>query len=468
MSQGCSRRRWLQAGAVACASPLAALPAAAAAPLTLSALPVRQRTLANGLTVLSLVGGGVGSVSIQVWYRVGGKDDPAGRSGFAHLFEHLMFKGSAHMVPEQFDRMTEDVGGENNAFTAEDVTAYHAVVPAHHLERILWAEADRLASLRMEEGNFRSERSVVQEEFRQRVLAEPYGRLFNAVSSYAYLRHPYKRPVIGSIEDLDAATLDDVRRFHATYYRPDNAVLIVTGDFEPAQLDAWVDRYFAPIPRPATPIPRVQVREPVRSRSETVALHGPNVPLPAVVLAWQGPTADHPDAAPLSVAQALLSGGESSRLHQALVYRQRVAQAAAFQTDLHTDAGSLFAYAIAAGRSSPGALVKPLQLEIAKLASAPIPEAELDKVKTQLLTAALDTRQTALGLGQALGWAMIHHGRPEAVQQELEALQAVRAADVQRVLRQHVLGRPRVALHYTQAPAGRARHPATPARQEAR
>lgn len=460
------RRQLLGSLAGATLAPLAAPGAQAAAPLSVPPLPLRQRRLANGLQVISLKAGGVGTVAINVWYRVGGKDDPEGRSGFAHLFEHLMFKGSAHMLPEQFDRLTEDVGGENNAFTAEDVTAYHAIVPAHHLERILWAEADRMASLRLEEGNFRSERSVVQEEYRQRVLAEPYGRLFNAIPAAAYQRHPYRRPVIGSIEDLDAATLDDVRRFHATYYRPDNAVLIVAGDFDPAQLDAWVDRYFAAIARPATPVPRVDVAEPAWRASRRISVSGPSVPLPAVVSIWQGPRAGHPDMAALSVAQALLSSGESSRLNQSLVYRQRIAQAAAFQADPHTDAGALFAYAIAAGRSTPQQLLPPLLAELRRLAQAPIGTAELDKVKIQMLTAALGARQSAQGLAEAIGWAVIHRNDPEAINRELAELQAVSAADVQRVLRQYVLGRPSTVLHYTQD--RRAARPRTPTRQESR
>ncbi|MBN8489737.1 MAG: insulinase family protein [Burkholderiales bacterium] len=460
------RRQLVASLAGATLSSLSSRGAHAAAPLVVPPLPLRQRRLANGLQVISLRAGGVGTVAINVWYRVGGKDDPEGRSGFAHLFEHLLFKGSAHLLPEQFDRLTEDVGGENNAFTAEDVTAYHAVVPSHHLERILWAEADRMASLRLDEGNFRSERSVVQEEFRQRVLAEPYGRLFNAIPAATYQRHPYRRPVIGSIEDLDAATLDDVRRFHATYYRPDNAVLIVAGDFDPAQLDAWVDRYFAPIARPQTPVPRVTITEAAWRSSRRIAVSGPSVPLPAVVAIWQGPRAGHPDVAPLSVAQALLSSGESSRLNQSLVYRQRIAQAAAFQADPHTDAGALFAYAIAAGRSTPQQLLPPLLAELRRLAQAPIAAAELDKVKTQMLTAALGARQSAQGLAEAIGWAVIHRNDPEAINRELAELQAVSAADVQRVLRQYVLGRPSTVLHYTQE--RRASRPRTPTRQESR
>jgi zinc protease len=443
-----TRRDWLLAlGAAALP-----LPGWAQRPTALRVPPIEftQRTLANGLQVIALPDRASATVSVQVWYRVGGKDDPPGRSGFAHLFEHMMFKSTRYLKAEQFDRLTEDVGGNNNAFTAEDVTAYHAVVPANHLERILWAEAERMSNLSVDEATFKSERAVVQEEFRQRILADPYGRLFNAIAPNAFEVHPYKRPVIGSIEDLDAATLDDVRAFHATFYRPDNATLIVAGDFDDARLAQWVDRYFGAVKRPATPIPRVAEREPARTQDRNVALQAPQVPLPAVLLLWQGPNAQHADGAALQVAQALLAAGESSRLNESLVYRQRIAQNAGFEASLYADAGTLIAYAIAAGKQTPQGLVAPLMREIERLAAQPIPTAEMDKVKTRLLTAALTGRQTPSGRAMALGWSVILRNDPNAANRELDELQAVTAADVQRVLKRYVLGGKRVTIAYTQ------------------
>src|SRR5271157_5471631 len=214
---------------------LAALPQTQAqtapAPSLLQVAPLtyRQRVLPNGLTVLSIENHQNPTVAIQVWYHVGGKDDPAGRSGFAHLFEHMMFKATKNQKSENFDRLTEAVGGENNAFTQEDATVYHETVPSNYLETLLWAEADRMANLSVNEANFVSERAVVEEEYRQSVLARPYGRLGLYVEQNSFAAHPYKRGVIGSIADLDSATIEDVRKFHETYYRPDNATLIVSG-----------------------------------------------------------------------------------------------------------------------------------------------------------------------------------------------------------------------------------------------
>src|SRR6266508_5829376 len=200
----------------------------------------RERTLSNGLRVLSVVDKSSPTVAINVWYHVGSKDDPDQRSGFAHLFEHIMFKSTKNMKSEMMDRLTEDVGGSNNAFTQDDVTVYYEIVPSNYLETLLWAEADRLSGLTVDEPNFKSERSVVEEEYRQSYLAPPYGMLEYLIEQQSFTTHPYKRPTIGSIEDLEAASLENVRAFHQTFYRPDNATLVLVGDFEQKEVDTWV------------------------------------------------------------------------------------------------------------------------------------------------------------------------------------------------------------------------------------
>ncbi len=423
---------------------------ALAVPLDVRPLEFRERVLANGLRVVTLEDHSSPTVSVQMWYEVGGKDDPAGRSGFAHLFEHMMFKSTKNLAAEQFDRMTEDVGGNNNASTGDDVTNYFSTVPSNHLERLLWAEAERLQNLNVVDENFRSERAVVQEEYRQRVLASPYGRFYESMAPRSYTTHPYKRGVIGNIDELEAASVDDVRAFHRTYYRPDNAILIVTGDFDQKELDAWIDRYFGSIPKPSTPIPRVTAVEPPRTRAAGYRETGPNVPLPAVALTWLAPSARSPDAAALKVAAALLGNGESSRINQALVYRGQIAQKASFGTDLRVDTGLLIAYAIASKDTLPAKLVAALKKEIDALARAPVSAAELDKVKTQLLTQALIERQTPLGKGMALGEAIVVLGDARRVNRELADLQAVTAADVQRVVRKYLIDAPAVTIEYAQ------------------
>ncbi len=276
-------------------SPMAFAAPVADATIAVPPIVYKERVLANGMKVFTARDTTTPNVSVQVWYGVGSKDDPNGRSGFAHLFEHLMFKSTRNMPSETLDRLTEDVGGFNNASTWDDFTNYYEVVPANHLERLLWAEADRLSTLVIDEPTFVSERNVVKEELRQGVLANPYGRLFSLyITQQSFTDHPYKRPGIGSIEELDAATVDDVRAFHATYYRPDNAALIVAGNFDEAQLSAMIDKYFAPLKTPSTPLPKVTVVEPARTGPKTVNTYGPNVPLPAVAISWQAPSAVRP------------------------------------------------------------------------------------------------------------------------------------------------------------------------------
>ncbi len=427
----------------------------AAAILKVAPVVYRERRLANGLQVITVENRASPTVSVHVAYHVGSRDDPAGRSGFAHLFEHLMFKSTTNLRAQQFDRLTEDVGGANNASTGDDVTEYHEVVPSNHLETLLWAEAERMMNLKVDEGNFKSERSVVEEEYRQRILASPYGRLFNAFSPASYLEHPYKRPGIGSIEDLEAATLSDVVAFHARFYRPDNATLVVAGDFDQKQLDAWIDKYFAPVPKPVAPLPHFDASEPPWQSDRVAHVTGPQVPLPAAALTWLAPPVTSADAPALQVAAAVLSAGESSRLNQSLVYRQRVATQAGFDADLRVGPGLLIAYAIAAGGKSPADLSAALLAEVTRLASMPPSPAELAKVKTQLVTQALMSRQTPLGLASAIADAAVLEGDAARVNTDLDDLQRVSAADVQRVMRRYVLGAHKVTIDYRQEGAAK-------------
>jgi len=437
--------------------PAAVLPTAAAA-AEVPPIKFTTRTLANGLKVYASVDRTTPNVSVQVWYGVGSKDDPQGRSGFAHLFEHLMFKATRNMPSETFDRLTEDVGGFNNASTADDFTDYYEVVPANHLERLLWAEADRMSTLVVDEAVFKSERDVVKEELRQRVLASPYGRLMALYLPQAsYTTHPYKRPGIGSIEELDAATVDDVRAFHRAYYRPDNATLIVVGNFDPRQLDAWVDKYFGALEKPDQPLPRVTVKEPPRTKAGVFDGYGPNVPLPAVVLSYQGVAASHPDAPALKVLDAILSAGKSSRLYNSLVYDKQVAVEAFSNADLPQDPGLFIVGAIMSSGHTVDEGEAALLAEVKRLREAPPTAAELAEAKNELLTGALRERETIEGRASAIGYALAVTGDANTVNTELAQLQAVTAADVQRVARTYLGEDRRVTIRYraeSERPAG--------------
>src|SRR3954463_2498894 len=320
---------------------------AAAAQVRVAPLDIKERTLANGLHVITSQDNSSPTIAIHVWYNVGSKNDPPGRNGFAHLFEHIMFKSTKNMKAEMMDRLTEDVGGNNNASTWDDFTNYYEVIPSNYLETLIWAESDRMANLTVDQANFVSERAVVEEEFRQSVLAQPYGMLDEYIQQLSYTTHPYKRTTIGTLADLDSATVADVQKFHSTYYRPDNAHLIVVGDFDQKQLDTWVDKYFGRIPKPSGAIPRVTETEPARTKEMRYTKTAPNVPFPAVAITYLGPRSDDPDIPALRIAESILSNGESSRLYQSLVYKQNIAQEATFGLDNRVEGGTLELTAIA-------------------------------------------------------------------------------------------------------------------------
>lgn len=346
------------------------------------------------------------------------------------------------------DRLTEDVGGINNASTWDDFTNYYEVVPSNYLETLLWAEADRMGSLNVDEKNFKSERDVVKEEFRARVLAPPYGRLFYAIEKQSFTTHPYRRPGIGSIEELDAATLDDVKAFHSTFYRPDNATLVVVGDFEPKQIDAWIDKYFTRVAKPDKPLPRVTTKEPERTAEKRVNEYAANVPLPAVALTYLAPPVASADAAALDVAESILSSGESSRLYQSLVYKQQVAAEAFAQADLREQPGLFVLGAILASEKKPEEAERALLAELKKMQDTLVSAAELDKAKLQLVTNELRERETSNGKAFALARAAVLLGDAARVNTDIEKLQAVTAADIQRVMKKYFTDSNRVVITY--------------------
>lgn len=428
--------------------PLLLLVAAAAnAATAFPPIAYKHRVLPNGMEVYTVQDRSAPTVAIHVWYRVGSKNDPDGRSGFAHLFEHMMFKSTKNMPSEMMDRLTEDVGGFNNATTFDDSTAYYEVVPSNYLETLLWAEADRLGTLNVDEANFKSERDVVKEEFRFRILAPPYGRLFYALVKNSFTKHPYKRPGIGSIEELDAATIADVQAFHRTFYRPDNAILIVVGDFDQQQADAWIDKYFTPIAKPDTAIPRVNVEEPARAEEQRVTEYAPNVPLPAVAFSWLLPAASHPDAVALHIVATLLGEGESSRLNEKLV-RGEIAQEIFAESDAREDLGMFVTLAIMGSEHQPAEAEKVIRAEIAALAEKGPSAAELEKAKNLVITGALRERETSNGKGFTLGESIILYRDPAFVNTGLAKLQAVTPADVQRVVKKYLIeGKPLVLTY---------------------
>jgi zinc protease len=418
------------------------------APVTAPALHFQHETLPNGLEVYSVEDHSSPTVAVQVWYHVGSKDDPQGRSGFAHLFEHMMFKGNERLTPDAFDNLTENIGGENNAYTADDMTVYHEVVPSNYLNPILWAEAERMSSLAVNEANFKSERDVVKEEYRQRILANPFGEFFLDSVKNSYAVHPYKRPGIGNIAELDESKLPEVVAFHSTFYRPDNATLIVVGDFQPNELHDWVEKYFGAIKKPSEKIPRVTAKEPPRKEDKRVVKYSPKAPLPAIAVTYLAPSIRSGDTPALELAAEILAGGESSRLYQSLVYQQQIVQQVSFEPDLHEDLGLLTVRMILANGKQPADAEAALTKQLDQVLHHGVTAEELEKAKSRFLTGELIQRETNNGKAKALGEAAVVYGDPNRVNTDLAQLQAVTADQIKEVLNRYLVGKKKVVVEY--------------------
>jgi zinc protease len=417
-------------------------------PMGVPPMEFKHFTLPNGLEVYTVEDHATPIVAVQVWYHVGSKDDPPGRSGFAHMFEHMMFKGNENLSPDAFDNLTENIGGQNNAYTADDVTVYHETVPSNYLHPIIWAEAERMSSLALNDANFASERDVVKEEYRQRVRANPYGEFYLDIEKKSFAVHPYKRPGIGNIDELDASKLPEIKAFHATFYRPDNATLIVVGDFKHAELEEWVKKYFGAIPKPAKPIPRVTAKEPPRKADKRETSYSPRAPLPALAVTYLAPSIRSDDSPALSLMGEILAGGESSRLYQSMVYQQQVVQSVGCDADMREDLGLIaFRLILASGKPIADA-EKSLNNEIEKILKEGVTQAELDKAKNRFLTGKLMERETVNGKASALGQAVVVYGDAARVNTDLAKLQAVTVGEIKEVMNKYLAGKKKVVLEY--------------------
>lgn len=393
--------------------------------------------LANGLQVILLEDHEVPIINLQVWYHVGSKDEQPGHTGFAHLFEHLMFKGSAHVAAEEHSRIIESVGGFDNAETGDDVTQFFETFPSNYLERVLWLEADRMGSLNVSEENFKSEREVVKEERRVRVENQPYGYLQEDLRAAAFTVHGYHHTPIGSMADLDKATIQDVRDFFNTYYKPNNATLVIVGDFESAQALAWTKKYFDGIPASAKPIPRLDNPEPAQTAERLVKKSYSNTPLPAVVIGYKIPARYAPDAYPLDLASNILAGGESSRLYQTLVYKEQIAVQAAGFGAFSEDPNLFWAYAIMNQGHTADEGEKALVEVLDGLKTAPVEAKELEKAKNQEISGFVLGRDTDQEKAEALASAAVIGKNPALANTELGHYLTITPADIQRVAKEY-------------------------------
>jgi zinc protease len=410
-------------------------------------------TLPNGLTVVLSEDHSTPIVHLQLVYHVGSKNEKPGRTGFAHLFEHLMFKGSKNVQPEAHTSMLASVGGQSNAYTTDDETVFWETVPSQYLPLVLWLEADRMASLRIDKDTFTNERDVVKEERRMRVDNQPYGRLNEIIYDQAFTVHPYKHATIGSMQDLEAASVDDVRDFYETYYVPANATLVLVGDFDSTQALQLVSQYLGRVPKSDKPVPRDIPQEPPQTKEKRATLQQP-WPLPAVVVAYHVTHDGHPDAYPLHIAAKVLSDGQTSRIYQKLVYEKQMAVAAFGNANLIEHPNLFYAVAIVTPGKSPEEVTNALIAELDRLKSEPISEHELQRTKNQFARDYILGRESNQQKAGQLSHAVVIHNDIKTADGEFDIFQNITVADVQRVARTYFRPENRVVL--TVMPSGRA------------
>jgi zinc protease len=414
------------------------------------ALRTRTTTLPNGLTILALEDHTTPTVSFQMWVRVGSRDESR-YTGIAHLFEHMMFKGSTNVPPEAHATLVEARGGRVNAFTSQDFTVYFEDVTAESLPLVVELEAERLANLDISEKTLTSERQVVLEERRFRVDDDPQGRALEALLALTFTAHPYRWPVIGWQSDVEAVTLEACRDFFSAYYAPNNIVVSVAGDFDTAEMLRLLEDSFGGL-EPAASIPRNPTREPDQRGERRSVVHF-DVRAPIVAGAWQAPPSGHADADALDVVGQILSGGRSSRLYRRLVHGEQQALAAEGGYWELKDAGVFYAFAGVRPDGSIDRVERLLFEETERLRREPVDAAELAKAKRKLEVALVSGLGTNHALATRIAQDFVVLGRIRPLAERLASLEAVSAEDVQRVSRTYLTDEGRNVVRLLPGPA---------------
>jgi zinc protease len=402
-------------------------------------IPFESYKLPNGLTVILAPDDATPTVALTMWYHVGSKNEMPGRTGFAHLFEHVMFTGAGHTPYGVHDRLTEGVGGSNNGTTSNDRTTYFETVPSNYLETALWLESDRMGFLldTLDVAKLNAQRDIVKNERRQSYDNQPYGLADEIISAALYpASHPYSWSVIGSMKDLSAASEDDVKNFFRLYYAPNNAFLSIAGDFQPAQAKALVAKYFgefkrgAEIKRPAAP--------PVTLNAEKRLVFEDRVQVPRLYIVWPTVGLKNDDRFALSVLDAITAGPRTTRLTKALVYDQQSATSVGTSQDSNEDAGQWFltitprpGHTLTQLEAAADAILERLKTE------GPTAE-EIQRATAGQEYAFLNNLQSNLGKSITLADGAGYHNNPGYFQTEYQKMLSVTPADVKRVANKYL------------------------------
>jgi zinc protease len=441
------RRGWCSTLAVLLLA--GALPATAQQAPQPGDIPHVTYRLDNGLRVILAQDRTLPVVAVNVWYDVGSRNERPGRSGFGHLFEHLMFQGSQNVARGEHMQLVQRAGGNLNASITEDRTNYFQTLPPDRYNLGLWLESDRMRSLQITHENMRREIEVVKEERRLRIDNAPYGtsqlEMFYYAPYDASTCFPYGHSVIGSMEDLDAAELRDVQEFFATYYAPNNATLTLVGDFDMEEARGLIQEYFGGIPSGHQP-EQVRCTEPFSHLPVRRTMNDGNATLPALWISYGTVSADNPDSYALTLLATILGGGESSRLHQRLVRQEQAAVQAQALASRRRGPGLFGVIAIANQGVEAARLEALIDEEIARIRDQGVTAAELERAQNQARAQAVRGRQSAMGRAEALQWFAHFHGDPGAVRTDLERFMAVTREDIRRVANRYVVNNNRAVI----------------------
>ena len=403
--------------------------------------------LPNGLHVILHQDNSAPVVTTSVMYHVGAKDEAAGRTGFAHFFEHLLFEGTKNIKRGEWFKIVSANGGSNNANTDPDRTYYYETFPSNNEQLGLWMEAERLRHPVINQIGVDTQREVVKEEKRLRIDNQPYGGLFNAILTTLFKKHPYKGTVIGSMEDLNSAKLEEFNAFFKKYYIPNNATLVVAGDIKPEQTKKWINEYFGSIPK-GTPITRNFPKETPITQEFEETIYDANIQIPAYIFAYRTPAAKERDAYILSMLGSYLSKGKSSVLYKKLVDNEKKALAVeAFNLGLVDH--SIFAFfAIPMGNTSKDVLKKDIDAEIKKLQTDLISEEDYQKLQNQVENDFVNANSSVEGIANTLADSYLLKGNTNLINEEINIYRSITREDLRNAAKKYLNSNQRAIINY--------------------
>jgi len=420
---------------------LASLPGSRAGAASTPDIPFEKYQLANGLEVILHPDASAPTVHVEVWYKVGSKDEEPGRTGFAHLFEHMMFQGTKHIPEDAYFKYLAEAGASNrNGSTSNDLTNYFETLPSNQLELGLWLESSRMGFL-LERPSFKStfenQRDVVKNERRQRIENQPMGGLWKVRSEAMYPpNHPYYHEVIGSMADLDSASETDIKSFFTRYYAPNNAMLLVAGDFDTAKTKGLIEKYFGPIPQ-GPPIKRLPFPPATLTAEKRIPMEA-KVNLPTETITWHTVAGFAPGDAEMDLVGEILGGGKTSRLYKRLVYDLKIAQSVRASNSGQLHAGEFTISFTPMQGHSVAEIEKVVDEEIEKIRTQPVEARELERVKNQTRADFFRSLEPLQGRGSRLLAYALYTGDPGYIAKDLARYQAADAAGLQKYAGQYL------------------------------